>query len=537
MDDEPAAPIARLLGVRPIVATACALFCLALAVRLGWAAALSLDGLYGQDAYYLLEEGEALLHSGRHLGWEAVGAPAVIAAALALGGGQLAAVQMALAVMGALTVVLVVALARALGLPGRVAWIAGGFMALAPEHVAQSLLVMTEGPALFWLMLGILGAVLSARDTRSPWILAATFGLAAAIATRYVMALIAPILAWYLWSRVTSRGSRVQPGTLQPRTPDLRPPAPILSVPSPTRDPRRVTRDALSLLALAVGTAILYIEWRHSQLHIPSGYMLREWSPANAVRREFDDARGQVTLPYPVAVGYLRALGSWAFLSPALLPLAAVGAWRLRQDPAGAFLVLWTVIFVLFLCGLHVVNSRYLLPILPPLVILAAAGLTVPSLVRRPSLLLAATLLALAMSLGTWTRLLPVVARKRCELAVVEWLTEHTPPGSRVAAVDVGLALRRYGSRPVYLLHESDPASWRLPPGDLPGLYVVWDEAFIQRHLAKEPQHFEGAAALVPHVRWLREHARLAPIGNVCHWVVLRVNAPRSRVEGAAAAP
>jgi hypothetical protein len=79
------------------------------------------------------------------------------------------------------------------------------------------------------------------------------------------------------------------------------------------------------------------------------------------------------------------------------------------------------------------------------------------------------------------------------------------------------------------MLHESDPARWRLPPGDTPGLYVVWDEAFIRRHIARRPRPGALATDLGPHARWLRGHARLSPVGRVCRWDVLRVNRPGGR--------
>src|SRR5262249_41730785 len=146
----------------------------------------------------------ALLRTGQHLGIDAVGAPAMVAAALALGGGRLVVVQAAWAVLGSLAVLGVVALARGLGLPWRAAWLSGALMALAPEPVAQSLLVMTDSPALFWLIGGVLGVVLAREHPRGPWVILAGGGLAAAIATRYVTALV--LLPLGLWWWVGRRG-------------------------------------------------------------------------------------------------------------------------------------------------------------------------------------------------------------------------------------------------------------------------------------------------------------------------------------------
>jgi hypothetical protein len=135
-------------------------------------------------------------------------------------------------------------------------------------------------------------------------------------------------------------------------------------------------------------------------------------------------------------------------------------------------------------------------------------------------------LLVALMTAGVHYALRPLVALKRCELAVAHWVATHTPAGSRVAAVDVGLALRRYSGRDVLMLHKTHPATWPLPAGDAPGLYLVWDEAFIERHRLKSPQPGDRTADLGPHAVWLRRHARLTPLARVCRWEILRVNAP-----------
>jgi hypothetical protein len=134
------------------------------------------------------------------------------------------------------------------------------------------------------------------------------------------------------------------------------------------------------------------------------------------------------------------------------------------------------------------------------------------------------------MNAGTHAGLRLIAGQKRCELEAVRWVEANTPAGSHIAAVDVGPALRRYRTRAVLMLHESDPASWSLPPGEAPGLYLIWDESFIQRHLARRSVPGDKAAALIPHARWLRSHARLTPLARVCRWEILRVNAPPESV-------
>jgi hypothetical protein len=91
--------------------------------------------------------------------------------------------------------------------------------------------------------------------------------------------------------------------------------------------------------------------------------------------------------------------------------------------------------------------------------------------------------------------------------------------------MDLGPALRRYGRRPVLMLHESDPATWDLPASNAVGHYVVWVEEFILRHMKKWSPPGDQAAALGPHAHWLRAHVRLSPLALVCLWEILQVNA------------
>jgi hypothetical protein len=87
------------------------------------------------------------------------------------------------------------------------------------------------------------------------------------------------------------------------------------------------------------------------------------------------------------------AIHSWFIVFPALIPPAAIAAWRKRRDPDTQFLLAWIAIFmagsvVLFFAG----SARYLLPMAAPVCLLAS---------RLPSRWLAAAFaLQLALALG-----------------------------------------------------------------------------------------------------------------------------------------
>ncbi|HTP30956.1 MAG TPA: glycosyltransferase family 39 protein [Candidatus Acidoferrales bacterium] len=85
---------------------------------------------------------------------------------------------------------------------------------------------------------------------------------------------------------------------------------------------------------------------------------------------------------YLVSYGFLKqALAGaamllihfWFIVFPALVPFAAVAAWRRRREPGTHFLLAWIAIFLA--CGLPIFfagSARYLLPIAAPVAILAS---------------------------------------------------------------------------------------------------------------------------------------------------------------------
>ena len=69
----------------------------------------------------------------------------------------------------------------------------------------------------------------------------------------------------------------------------------------------------------------------------------------------------------------MLSIHSWCLVFPALLPAAAILAWRKRRDPDTLFLLAWIGIFfagalVIFFAG----SARYLLPMAAPVALLAS---------------------------------------------------------------------------------------------------------------------------------------------------------------------
>jgi hypothetical protein len=79
------------------------------------------------------------------------------------------------------------------------------------------------------------------------------------------------------------------------------------------------------------------------------------------------------TLERQLRGGLMLLIHSWFIVFPALVPFAAVAAWRRRHELGTHFLLAWIAVF--FLCGLTIFfagSARYLLPIAAPVAILTS---------------------------------------------------------------------------------------------------------------------------------------------------------------------
>jgi hypothetical protein len=198
----------------------------------------------------------------------------------------------------------------------------------------------------------------------------------------------------------------------------------------------------------------------------------------------------------PPAVGYLVILAALA----GLLVLRREAGWRER------LLVAWIAIPVLFFMLWPVKGFQYLLPIAPPLAVLAGRAL-----VRLPSMAprlghrlapLAAGLVAVSLVVPTWQRVEPssgatflagsggVVGGREAG----SWIDENVPQGAVLLTLGPSMAniLQYYGHRKAYGLSVSPNPLHRNPsyePVGNPDLrirhnevqYVVWDSFSADR--------------------------------------------------------
>jgi 4-amino-4-deoxy-L-arabinose transferase-like glycosyltransferase len=471
-------------------------FLAALAVRGGVAWSTGFDGLYGQDAYYYYEEGRRLAASFRHDGLDSVGYPVLLGITAFLFGQQPEAGQLVGLLLGALTPAAAIWLAWLLTGRSLPALCAGLLVCLTPFHIRSSLVLMSDAPALGLLTLGVCCGVRYVRRPALPWALASGGLLALAVITRYASFLaLLPLGVYALACRQRLPGGHLAASGL-------------------------------------FGLLICVPELLHMRQHVPSAFLLEGWSPLNALRRQFTTADGILTYDWPVALMNLRTLAGWGFFNPVWSITALAGLWRLRErPPALAFLLVWTGVWFGFMSGLPLVNPRYLLPLIVPLGVCAAAGAAhIGEAVRRRSRLGkgAAGLLVVCgiagLGLGAYRSVGEILRRKACELEAAAWVNTHIDAGvSLIVAFDVAHAVQHYTAHRVIHLHEFDPERRERSGAEGVAVYLIWNEAHAARVAGRRPGTDDPMPGFAEAYLWLRDPARHTRLARICAWEVIRI--------------
>jgi 4-amino-4-deoxy-L-arabinose transferase-like glycosyltransferase len=305
------------------------------------------------------------------------------------------------ALFGTFTVLLVYQIGMRWGT--RVAALAAGLMAVMPLHVRESHYVLTDVPVTFFVTLTLL-LTLRAHEREGArdfvWAGAAA-GLAAATKYPGGLVLILPLLA--VW---------MTPGT----------------------KPSRLT-GSLAVLA-AAGVAFL-IAAPYTLLDLPA----------------FLNAYGNLASHYSAnrtgeapSVTYYKHLSRSLGVPATLLVLTGLGLGAVRAT-RGPGRVRWTVtilfpiVFFYFLSGQSLVYGRYLLPLLPFVCLLAAAGcVSGVSLLRRfdiPRWVRTATIAAVTIAAVLFPALQSIgfvrmIARTSTVEQAYEWIQTNVPKGSKV---------------------------------------------------------------------------------------------------------
>lgn len=307
-----------------------------------------------------------------------------------------------MALVGAATVALTYLAGRRWGAPH--ALLAAALMAVIPNHVRSSHLVLADVPAAFFTTLTLVLA-LRAHEERTPRAFAyagIAAGLAASSKYNGAIALVLPLFAGWL-----SGGAPIQ-----------------------------IIRRTLIVCGAAAAAFVLGTPY--AVLDVPR--FLNDYARLAAVfALERGGEPGWLTY-----LKHLRIALAWPALIAAFAGLAAA-LWRIRTDPARVrwvLLVSYPILYFFVMAGSYQIYGRYMLPLYPFASLLSAIAVVgAIDLLRRaplPRRALALASAALVLAVLAWPASISIASARdlgragTLELAY-RWITEHVPAGSKIA--------------------------------------------------------------------------------------------------------
>jgi 4-amino-4-deoxy-L-arabinose transferase-like glycosyltransferase len=317
----------------------------------------------------------------------------------------------------------------------RHALVAAAIMAVLPAHVRESHYVLTDVPLTFAVTLTlVLSLRAHERATVSALAIAgAAAGLAAATKYNGALAIVMPLLACWM-------------------TPAMR--------------PSRLV-GALAVIGAAIGGFLVGAPY--TILDLP-GFL-------NGFARLANEYRTPTVTPLEAANVYLKHLRT-SFAWPGLILIAsglALGTWRLVTGPGRvrwALVIAFAAIYFTFISRQTIIFGRYLLPIFPPLAILAGcAVISGVSLLRRfeipravrTTLILLLTVAAIVppgvRAIG-FTRM---ISREGTVERAYNWIIASLPQGTAIVVETREMLLPgdRYKTRNIPYLHRQTLEDYR----------------------------------------------------------------------------
>ena len=438
----------------------------------GLALARAFDGLYGQDAYAYFDYAtlsvrQSILHASplEPFFWPP-GYPLLVSlASLAIGPSPLAG-QLVSLLMGALVPVFCALLVLELW-PGQhvLALLAGSLVALSGQLWQSSVVVMADTAGLALATFSAWALARYARRGSLTWLFAASSAIAYATLARWIYGLVAvPFAAYGLWA--------------------------LLHV-----KPRRPLIHALAAIAVAgvilgpvVGPPLIgLVSHPADPATFAGNFQVYSWSPLNAFRRDFLTADGHLAYPQPNGVYYAAAPANLAFFGPLLAAFILPGLWAARRwsPPSLLLIVGWAALVYAFHAGAPWQNFRFTLAYLPPLAILAAAGVLVAwqhlrSIRLRQALAFCAAVGLIIEAAGAIRLEASFIDRKNEDLALVRWVQAQLPPDADLLSFGPTLTLRHYTSLPTFDLFDLTQAQVSAIVGQPTPHYVLLDEANVE---------------------------------------------------------
>lgn len=427
------------------------------------------DGLYGQDAYAYFDYSvtsvrNSLLHAQplEPFYWPP-GFPLVVALASLLIGPTPLAGQLVSLLMGALVPVLTAALAREMWPHDlALALLAGAMVGVSGQLWQSSVVVMADTTGLALATFGAWALAQYARGGRGAWLVAAGAALACAALARWIYGVVAvPFAAYALWIFFERRRL-------------------------PTEAFIALAVAAVILLPVVGPLAIGMLRSPGEAAPFGTDFQVYSWSPLNAPRREFFTADGHLEYALPNGLYYVVAPANLAFFGPLLaiwipVGIVAARAW-LRRDVV--LIGGWAASVFVFHAGAPWQNFRFTLAYLPPLAILAAAGLLLAwRQVPHPARLLVAACAGggLLLAFGASIRLVErFIDTKDQDLALVHWVAGQTPSDAQLITFGPTLAFRHYSALRTFDLFDTGPSGIDDIVARSGSDYVLVDESSIE---------------------------------------------------------
>lgn len=327
-----------------VVAPCLGILLLALGLRWHLAHSTAFDGLYGQDAFAYWNYAQDLRHVQlpNPTYWP-LGFPLLLTITSRTPSDS----QRLVLVMGAsiapLTYLLILESLRlegwSLSSARRAGMVAGLIIAFCGQLIQSSLVVMADGPSLWWAVVSAVGLLYYRRTEgrgRWAWLAVAAWALAWATISRWLYGVLIPVWALYFWQH------------------------------------KHTWRDGL--WALVPASVVLLPQLLVSQHSLIHHAWLEGWQAGNALRRDFVNVDGTFHYPHLNAVYYTQSLYDGWYLHRIWVGFTLVGLGRMVWERHGWLWLGWFGCVWGFLVGIPYQNIRFLLPLMIPVAVWCGVG-------------------------------------------------------------------------------------------------------------------------------------------------------------------
>ncbi len=232
------------------------------------------------------------------------------------------------------------------------------------------------------------------------------------------------------------------------------------------------------------------------------------WNPVHAFRSVHDSADGILRYRLPNGLYYVLAPAHRFYFTPLLVAFLIPGLWQLIQLRSLRAMVLvlgWAAMMVAFHAGNPWQNFRFTLAYLPPVAIMAAAGLDLIAGQLKPRLRPILVLILAAglawMAHGGWLLTRSFVDRKSTSLQTVRWVEDQLPEDGQLITFGETLTFQHYSQVETFEI-------FNLTTEQIAGLLEGDRPVFLFLELGVIEDQWRGRSPEINY-RWLRDQVGL----------------------------